>query len=620
MGPQLSSSPSSSSSPTLAPSLSPVASSSSTTINSLTLTDDQAVHQTSNTNSYSNHNPSDSIDSSTSRNNSSSSGINNNNSFQYHQQYEDNNMRTNCYLANRNICQSTDLMHHHNQYQSTTDSYYNHCCQTCNQSQPCKCLDHHLQDPSSMAQSEMFHFERTQAHQIPLISTSNDNLGYQKKEYQTLNSINDSHQQQHQPPSTYDQYQMQPRQERKHQMLDHEDNQILISDSRNQTNDSLTNNNQVAYNTGYSDTNESKTSSSSCNMNNWTVTHDSCSSRTMSLNDTTYDNLLFHDVLNHEDKQGTKILHQRQQQQQKITPNDFNNNQQHNFSMLLNNQNLPQVQEASRCLSSQQQADSQQHLADQNVVSNTGFYISTSSEDFLTPGQNSREQYTLNNYGQPHLEHDSSLIKDQSNELQKSSLPLNSEGVQQSNNHNAFSSYDHIPQHNNHFQCQDSIEENYLKHQTFDNLLFPDTNNQHNTQQQQLQYPNQRLYQPVQLQILDRQSNKPTCDSVLMDRQQQQQQEPQQQHLRQQHISTIPRDNQYAFEEEYPAFHQLAINCDNYNNQVSTTTVSHETNQSSNKIRTFKGRRGRPRKKGPRSKSKFVMKIYQIMRRKLCSN
>lgn len=612
MGPQPSSSSSSSSSssassPPMTLSLSPRAS--STTVSSLALNDNQILHQTSNSFS-SNNNQVDLIDSDTARNTNNNHDTNNSehnsNTFQYHQQYEDSNMRSNCYLPNNIVSQSNDAIHHHSQYRATADSYYSHCCRSCNQPQPCKCLDHNLQDTSPMAQSEMFHFERTQAHHIPPMSTSNENLVFKKKEYQTLNSINHQIQQQHQPSSTFEQYQMQPQQEHKQQMLGHEDNQLLISNPRNQTSDSLLNSNQqVAYSTSYHDTTELK-SSTTCSMNNWPVPNDNCSSRTLNLNDATYDTLIFHDGLNNEDKQGSKILHQSQQQ--KITPNDFNNNQQHNFSVLLNNQSMPQVHETSHCLSSQQQTDTQhqqqqQHLNEQNVISNSGFYISASSEEFLTSNQHNRGQYTLTGYGHSQLEQDSGSIKDQTSELQKSSLTSTSSGMQKSSHNNSFSSYEHISQHTNHFHCHDSIEDNYMKHQTFDNVLFPDTDNQHNIQQQQ----NHSLYQPVQLQILDRQSTKTTCDSVLIDRQQQQHQ----QHLRQSHqqqlVGVMSRDNQYAFEEEYPAFQQLAMNCDNYNNQVSTTTttVSNETDQPTSRIRSFKGRRGRPRKKGLRSKSKF---------------
>lgn len=589
-------------------SLSPVAS--STTVSSLALNDNQILHQTSN--SFSNNNQVDLIDTDTVRNTSSTNNDNDNsehnsNTFQYHQQYEDSNMRGNCYLTNSNVSRSNNAIHHHNQYQTTADSYYSHCCQSCNQPQPCKCLDHNLQDTSSMAQSEIFHFERTQAHHIPPISTPNDNLVFKKKEYQTLNSINhpmqqQQQQQQHQPSSAFEQYQMQPRQEHKQQMLGREDNQLLISDSRNQTNDSLLNSNQqVAYSTAYHDTTELK-SSTTCSMNNWTVPHDNCSSGALSLNDSNYDTLIFHDGLNNEDKQGTKVLHQSHQQ--KITPNDFNNN----FSVLLNNQNMPQVQETSHCLSSQQHTDTQQqqeqqqqqHLNEQNVLSNSGFYISTSSEEFLTSNQHNRGQYTLTGYGHSQLEQDSSSIKDHTNELQKSSLPLTSSSMQKSNHNISYSSYEHISQHTSHFHCHDSVEDNYMKHQTFDNVLFPETDNQHNIQQ------SQSLYQPVQLQILDRQSNKATCDSVLIDRQQQQHQQDLRQSHQQQLVGVMSHDNHYAFGEEYPAFQQLAMSCDSYNNQVSTTTtVSNETNQQANRIRSFKGRRGRPRKKGLRSKSKF---------------
>lgn len=365
-------------------------------------------------------------------------------------------------------------------------------------------------------------------------------------------------------------------------MLGHEDNQLVISDAGQQTNES-SDNNQVSYNS-YS-SNDLK---NSCSMSNWTVSHDSCSSRTLSLNDSTHDNLLFHDSLNNnEDKRGTNV-------QQKLTPNDFNNNQQLNFSILLSSQNMSQ--DTSHCLSQQQQADP--HL--EQSFPSSGFYVPTGSEEFIMSNQQNPGQYIHTSYTS-HMEHDSSMMKGQSDEQQKSSM--SNSGVLQSNHHEGFSNYDQLPQHSNQFQCQDPVEENcnYTKHQTFENGLFSDADNQHCIQQQ-------RLYQPVQLQVLDirADSNKPACDSVLVDR-------PLQQHQQQPRLVGIgaQRDNHYAFEDEYPpGFQQLSMNCDNYNNQVSTTTiVTNETNQATNKVRSFKGRRGRPRKKGLRSKSKCAAVI-----------
>lgn len=72
-------------------------------------------------------------------------------------------------------------------------------------------------------------------------------------------------------------------------------------------------------------------------------------------------------------------------------------------------------------------------------------------------------------------------------------------------------------------------------------------------------------------------------------------------------------DNQYQTngnltkaQGSYASLQQLTLNtCDNHANQVTTTTD--RSTQGANKNRSLKGRRGRPRKKGLRSKSKLIL-------------